>query len=431
MHDLLHDLAVSEQTKCLVKPGGQLQRIAAEDCQGLRRISLMKNEISTINNGIGCPGLRSLLLSHNDRLTSISASFFDNMRYLSVLDLSLTGIKSLPHSIGNLKLLKYLNISGTPITELPKSLSRLRHLQFLDVSYSNVTRLHPGIDQHKHMLHLNLDNIWADDYPVGISKLIYLQTLKGVRFTVGNATASANALQLRDLKGLTHLQHLSLTLDTATYEYRMEDEGTFRGMTKMRTLNVLCRGEVLHLPNDMEAMERLEIVHLEFCVVPKWISQLQNLMELRLVGPFNSSSADLTGLEKIPHLKKLHLDGNATSKLTEFPNEFGEAGAFLRLEELLIHRFRYLKKIPSFQEDAMPMLKCVRIKDCCPLENVPEGLTKLKNLKEVEVEMLVDDVENFEYDKRHCWQTFKDQQIKIKVEISNRSYSHPRSRRLL
>ena len=57
MHDLLHDLAISEQTKCLLKPGGQLERISVEDCQGLRRISLMKNEISAIEKGIQCPGL--------------------------------------------------------------------------------------------------------------------------------------------------------------------------------------------------------------------------------------------------------------------------------------------------------------------------------------------------------------------------------------
>lgn len=76
MHDLLHDLAVSEQTKCLLKPGGQLERIPVEDCQGLRRISLMKNEISAIEKGIQCPGLRSLFLSHNYGLASIFESFF-------------------------------------------------------------------------------------------------------------------------------------------------------------------------------------------------------------------------------------------------------------------------------------------------------------------------------------------------------------------
>ena len=102
--------------------------ITVEECQGLRRISLMKNEISTIENGIQSPGLRSLLLSHNYSLESISASFFHNMRYLRVLDLSETSITSLPDSIGNLRLLKYLNLSGTHIQKLPESLSDLRHL---------------------------------------------------------------------------------------------------------------------------------------------------------------------------------------------------------------------------------------------------------------------------------------------------------------
>jgi hypothetical protein len=51
---------------------------------------------------------------------------------------------------------------------------------------------------------------------------------------------------------------------------------------------------------------------------------------------------------------------------------------------------------------------------------MPEGLTKLKNLKEVEVQMRVDSLENFEYGKRHCWQSLKDRQIKIKVEVYDR-----------
>lgn len=418
MHDLLHDLAVSEQTKCLIKPGGQLERIPAEECQGLRRISFMKNEISTIEKGIQCPRLRSLLLSDNGRLTSISASFFDNMRYLCVLDLSRTSITSLPNSIGNLKLLKYLNLCQTRIQKLPESLSGLRQLQFLDVSYTNVERLHSGIDKHKYMLHLDLG--WGMEHcSVGISKLIYLQTLNGVRFSLGNSgSASASALQVRDLKGLTHLRHLSIVFLSSNDDVTMEDEGTFRGMTKMLTLSVRSGSFAgLHLPTDMEAMQRLEILHLHNCFVPKWIFKLQNLMELSLTGPLDRSSADLRGLENIPNLKKLSLVYNSKRDFIEFPNEFGEAGAFPKLEELLIDWFGCLKSIPSFHEDAMRKLKCLRIIRCWPLENMPEGLMKLRNLEEVEVQMLVNDVEGFEYTKSHCWQSFKDCQIKIKVEV--------------
>lgn len=228
-------------------------------------------------------------------------------------------------------------------------------------------------------------------------------------------SASACALQLRDLKGLNLLQHLSIEFISNSDDVRLEDQGTFRGMTKMRTLHVECYGPTVHLPTDMEAMQRLEIVHLEFCVVPKWIFQLQNLMELSLVP--NSSSAEFRGFEKIPNLKKLHLERNWNRDFKEFPNEFGEAGTFPKLEELVIDMFGYLKSIPSFHEDAMPKLKCLRIWSRRSLENMPEGLTKLRNLKEVEVNMKVDDVEDYERKKRHYWQGLKDRQIKLKGEV--------------
>lgn len=358
MHDLLHDLAVSEQTKCLLKPGGQLQKIPAKECQGLRRILLMKNEISTIKEDIQCPGLRILFLSHNYSLHSISASFFHNMRHLCVLDLSCTLIRSLPDSIGNLRLLKYMNLSRTMIEELPESLSGLRHLQFLDLSETPVKRLHSGIDKHKFMLHLKLGPA-VNNFPVGISKLIYLQTLTGLRITVGNAT-TANAFQLRDLKRLTLLQHLSLQFDSLNaVDLQLVDDEVFRGMTKMRTLYVSNHGmnAALHLPTDMVTMERLEILHLSNCVVPKWIFQLQNLMELTLEELGNCSVADLTGLERIPNLKKLHLGSNTNPNFNEFPSEFGKPGAFLNLEELVIVKFMHLKSIPWCM-DAMSKLKC-------------------------------------------------------------------------
>jgi hypothetical protein len=102
----------------------------------------------------------------------------------------------------------------------------------------------------------------------------------------------------------------------------------------------------LHLPTDMEAMKRFQIVHIFGCVVPKGIIPFQNLMELTIDGLQNSSSADLIGLENIPNLKKMHLMHNTNLNFIEFPNEFGKPRAFPKLEELSKASFVYLRNIP-------------------------------------------------------------------------------------
>lgn len=131
MHDVFHDFALSEslkQSKCLLEPGGVWEKLPVEQCMGLRKISLVKNSLSKIKETMQSPGLRTLLLSYNYSLSSISSSFFNSLRYLTVLDLNRTSIRSLPDSIGNLKYLKFVNLSGTFLSVLPKTFSGLRHL---------------------------------------------------------------------------------------------------------------------------------------------------------------------------------------------------------------------------------------------------------------------------------------------------------------
>lgn len=442
MHDLLHDLALSEslkQTKCLLEPGGHFQELSVEKCRGSRRISLMKNDISSIED-IQCPGLRTLLLSDNSNLKSISASVFNNLRYLTVLDLSRTSIKSFTISAGNLIHLKFLNLSRTKITRLPKSLSGLRRLQFLDISYCyELYRLHSGIGNHQFMLHLNMNYCFKIElFPVGISHLTSLQTLEGVVVSlhtlkgvvVGGRKISSghgNALKFTDLKGLRLLQHLSLTiakvddaLSSSSNGIQLE-EGIFGGMTKMRSLDLRNDDETrfLHLPKDMEVMQGLEIVRLSRCVVPKWIFELQNLMELDLVVAPSCSADDYRALARIPHLRKIVLTDN--DECIEFPKEFGEPMAFRKLEWLEVNRFKCLEKFPSLPDNAMPMLKHLEFYYCNHLKNMPEGLERLQSLQEVEVWIQLDDPrEADDLRNAHCWQILKDLQIKIDLRIEVR-----------
>lgn len=423
IHDLLHDLAVSESqagTKCLIKPGENLKELPAKECLGLRRISLVKNDIGIIKDAIQCPNLRTLWLWHNINLASISRCFFNKLKYLVVLDLSQTSIESLPRSISNLTHLKFLNLSRTNIVKLPSSLSALWRLQFLDVSWcKHLTRLHSGIGKHKFMLHLNVKRCKKlESLPAGVAKLSSLQILKGAVFRIGKA---ANVLQLADLKNLTLLQHLSLTIHPPSSQENAASssqapsfpipeapsfeipEGTFTGMTKLRTVSFRSiPTSRLILPTDMKSIsERLEHVRLHNCLVPEWIFDLQNLMVLVIDG--NISGADYRGLEKLPNLRKLRFSRNRECE--EFPAEFGASTAFPNLKKLMIEDFESLKRFPLLQDNALPRLQYLRIIKCNQVINMIEEFERLKTLNEVEIEKDVID----------HGQILKNRPVKIKV----------------
>lgn len=396
LHDLLHNLALLESTqesKCLLEPGKELTEMPMDKCKGVRRISLIKNKIPTIS-ALPCPGLRTLLLWNNAELKSIPEKFFDNLKYLVVLDLSQTCIESLPTSIENAKHLKLLNLSQTKIRKLPESLSGLKHLQYLEVGWcENLSSLHSGIGGHKYMLHLDVEGCKnLKTLPDGISKLIYLRTLKGAPVRHESSTATTPDLKWTDLRGLIRLQSLSVTLidpqspsASASQSPGSEGcnglEGTFGGLTDMRTLcfrnPINSDGRLRDLPGDTQRMERLEKVHLCNCRVPTWMSHLQNLMVLVIEG--DNDSAEYKGLQKIPNLRKLHLSHNKNKNCREFPKEFEEPGAFPNLEKIMIEDFISLENFPSLEKEAMPKLNRLLLKNCSLEKRLPLPLpTRVK-----------------------------------------------------
>lgn len=344
---------------------------------GLRRISLIKNNIPKIEGAIPSPGLRTLFLSSNRQLNFISPDFFEKLEYLSVLDLGQTSINSLPKSIESMKHLKFLNLSGTDIEMLPKSLSDLEHLQYLDVSNcAYLKRLPAGIGKHKSMTYLNAEGCrMLNSFPVGMSELVHLRTLKGAVFQMEMpvntrglcsrikrliSAGHVGAWQLRDLRGLVHLQHLSLVVHSPSAD-NIQLAGIFMDMTKMQTLsmqNITVSPGLPELPEEIRDMQHLEKVILRKWAVPRSIYQLQNLMELLLEG--NQPRYD--GLQRIPNLKKLQLFGD--NECIEFPEEFVEHNAFPKLEELAIKRFSSLRRFPSLHREAMPILKRLQIELC-------------------------------------------------------------------
>lgn len=81
-----------------------------------------------------------LLLRENLGIKEVFGSFLRQLCSLKALDLSETGITSLPPCIGNLKHLAFLQLKCTGICGLPATIDELEEVQFLDVSFCELPR---------------------------------------------------------------------------------------------------------------------------------------------------------------------------------------------------------------------------------------------------------------------------------------------------
>ncbi|XP_058106039.1 probable disease resistance protein At4g27220 [Magnolia sinica] len=155
MHDLLRDLAIwitspssssIEGTKFLVKAGeGLVQPPEEKMWGGVVRISLICSKIKHLQITPDCPNLVSLFLNQNSQLRTIHSNFFQLMPKLQILDLSATGIESLPMSLLLLVNLRVLSLRYCKdLVEVPP-LGKLKELQILDLSESGLKNFPQGI----------------------------------------------------------------------------------------------------------------------------------------------------------------------------------------------------------------------------------------------------------------------------------------------
>ncbi|CAK9879439.1 unnamed protein product, partial [Sphagnum jensenii] len=146
VHDVMRDLAFYILEKdCGTPPGKQLyfyrggQNLeeVPKECTAIPealRLSLDTNKLEKLPESFHAPKLVSLLLGEN-RIVSLSATFFSNFPKLRVLDLSYGEFYSLPEELGDLKDLVCLDLSHCYNLEiLPDTIGKLHMLKCLDLS---------------------------------------------------------------------------------------------------------------------------------------------------------------------------------------------------------------------------------------------------------------------------------------------------------
>ncbi|KEH21734.1 putative P-loop containing nucleoside triphosphate hydrolase, leucine-rich repeat domain, L [Medicago truncatula] len=334
--------------------------------------------------------LRSLVY-FNDKKCRVESwkllkTVFENFKLLRVLDLE--GVKGskgqlLPKEVGNLFWLKFLSLKRTCIQILPSSLGKLENLQSLNlqtinkVSWDSTVEIPNIIWKLKRLRHLYLPN-WCGNVPgiLQLENLINLQTL--VNFPASKCDVS-DLLKLKKLRKLV-----------------LNDPRCFQNFSESFTLcnqklecleSLSLKTDLLSFPDQVVDVEKLVLgcpslhkLHVE--------GRMERLPEAQLFPP-QLSKLTLWGcklvedpmvtLEKLPNLKylsgwEMYVGKKMVCSVNGFP----------KLEVLAIRGFSNLEEW-VVENEAMPHLCRLSISDCNKLKSVPDGLTIVAGLRELEI----------------------------------------------
>ncbi|EHA8590880.1 putative disease resistance protein [Cocos nucifera] len=266
MHDVIRDMAIKITSgstergrRFLVRAGLGLKECPeVEKWEEKDRISLMENDIQSLPDEPKCTELSTLLLQGNELLQEIPQSFFKQMKNLRVLDLSRTGIVSLPPSISELGSLQALKLSECYDLESVTHVGGLEQLRFLDLGYTFIKELPREIGQLTRLCRLDLSHASVLSLPPSISELGSLQEL---------ILSYCKYLRSVDhVGGLKQLQLLDLC------ETRIEELPREIGqLTRLRRLNLSRTERLVNIPVDvtvsLSLLEDLEMLESSYFMV--------------------------------------------------------------------------------------------------------------------------------------------------------------------
>ena len=389
IHDLIHDLltAVAGQESAVI--GINREHIA--DAERTHHLSFEFHlDLSSLTNTLfQTSNLRTFLLcgqqlgEHENGLNeSTCDAIFSRFKFLRVLDLHGTGIKTVPSSIIKLNHVRYLDLSDNKLIEmLPQSLSRLQNLQTLKLSGCvRLKELPRDISKLINLRILEIDGCQdLIHMPYGLGQLTNLRTLSQFVISKDTRSVSRNNGELKELNTLNNLRG---TLEIVNLRHGKDAEAeskatNLRGMEHLQGLKLrwiedkVDKADVVFDETSLEALQphpNLKLLSLYRYMgvgFPNWLSSLTNLVEFSLFG---CKKCQHLSLEQFPSLKVLELDSLSALEyihssflssleelkikycpnLKEWWQWFGVPCSFSRLSKLCIRACPQLVSMPLF-----------------------------------------------------------------------------------
>ncbi|RHN66317.1 putative P-loop containing nucleoside triphosphate hydrolase, leucine-rich repeat domain, L [Medicago truncatula] len=333
--------------------------------------------------------LRLLSLSGYANITKLPDSI-GNLVLLRYLDISFTGIESLPDTICNLYNLQTLNLSNCwSLTELPIHIGNLVSLRHLDISGTNINELPLEIGGLENLQTLTLFLVGKRHIGLSIKELRKFPNLQG-KLTIKNLYNVVDAWEARDanLKSKEKIEELELI-----WGKQSEDSQKVKVVLDMlqppinlKSLNICLYGGTSFpswLGNSsFSNMVSLCISNCEYCVTLPPIGQLPSLKDLKIcgmnmletIGPefyyVQGEEGSCSSFQPFPTLERIKFD-NMPNWNEWLPYE-GIKFAFPRLRAMELRNCRELRgHLPS----NLPCIKEIVIKGCSHLlETEPNTL---------------------------------------------------------
>uniref|UniRef100_A0A8C6SFE9 TIR domain-containing protein n=1 Tax=Neogobius melanostomus TaxID=47308 RepID=A0A8C6SFE9_9GOBI len=201
--------------------------------QTLQTLDLSLNHIFVLNDSLllSCSNVTELDLSGNS-LKDLGPSSLQMLTRLSRLDLRMNSLTEVPLTIRNMSSLTSLSLSGNSISKLRcLDFSGLHRLKVLDLSYNELTNLNSCVFQDLQSLQelyieRNKIHYFDDRFGITLPNLLVLDASE-------NNIEELQTGVFRNMMCLT-----DLNLDSESVEVMLLTEGTFDGLTDLRTLSM-------------------------------------------------------------------------------------------------------------------------------------------------------------------------------------------------